>query len=181
MQNAGLPPRVERVIAAIGGPSSNAPLGETLGELYIGEAFSALAQARARWATKSCITSMTVAASSTPSASSPTGGSRPPPHGHQVLGQKISDFGGTWMACDGLQIALQRKRAEGVAVPVVQGQTPEQRFFMINALVWRSKMRQQALVNQLRTGQHPPGRNPIYPIEVESPLLCTPGVADCAV
>ena len=102
-------------------------------------------------------------------------------NGHQVLGQKISDFGGTWMACDGPQIALQRKRAEGVAVPVVQGQTPEQRFFMINALMRHSKTRQQALVNQLRTGQHSPGRHHIYPVEVERPLLCMPGVADCAV
>lgn len=41
------PPRVERVIAAIGGPRGIEPLGEALGELYISKAFSAQAQSRA--------------------------------------------------------------------------------------------------------------------------------------
>ncbi len=29
---------------------------------------------------------------------------------------------------------------------------------MANAVVWRTKYRNEALVNQIRTGQHPPGR-----------------------
>ncbi len=79
-------------------------------------------------------------------------------NGHQTLGENISDFGGIQIAFDGLQIALQRKRATGEGVPRVQGQTPEQRFFLANARVWRIKWREQALVNQLRTGQHSPGQ-----------------------
>ena len=40
-------PRVERVITAIGGRYGNAPLSESLGELFVAKAFSPLAQARA--------------------------------------------------------------------------------------------------------------------------------------
>ena len=79
-------------------------------------------------------------------------------NGHQMLGENISDFGGIHMAFDGLQIALQRQRQAGQPVPLVDGLTPEQRFFTANAIVWRSKMREQALLNQLRTGQHSPAR-----------------------
>ena len=78
-------------------------------------------------------------------------------NGAQMLGENISDFGGIHIAYDGLQIALQRARAAGQATPLVDGQTPEQRYFMANALIWRGKMRAEALLNQLRTGQHSPG------------------------
>jgi putative endopeptidase len=79
-------------------------------------------------------------------------------NGAQMLGENISDFGGIAIAYDGLQIALERVRKAGVAVPLVNGQTPEQRFFMANGVIWRSKMREEALLNQLRTGSHSPGR-----------------------
>jgi putative endopeptidase len=79
-------------------------------------------------------------------------------NGHQMLGENISDFGGLAIAYDGLQIALERRRKAGEAVPLVNGQTPEQRFFTANAIIWRGKMREEALLNQLRTGQHSPGR-----------------------
>ena len=79
-------------------------------------------------------------------------------NGQQMLGENISDFGGIHIAFDGLQIALQRKRAAGVTVPLVQGQTPEQRYFMALARMWRSKERDQYLINLLRTGQHSPSR-----------------------
>ena len=79
-------------------------------------------------------------------------------NGHQMLGENISDLGGIHVAFDALQLSLQRQRAAGQVVPLVNGQTPEQRFFIANALIWRTKMREEALVNQLRTGQHSPGR-----------------------
>ncbi len=41
------PPRVEVVILAIGGGTGGAPLGESLGELFVAKAFSPLAQQRA--------------------------------------------------------------------------------------------------------------------------------------
>jgi putative endopeptidase len=79
-------------------------------------------------------------------------------NGRQMLGENISDFGGLYIAFDGLQIALERRRKAGETIPLVNGQTPEQRFFMANAIVWRSKMREEALLNQLRTGSHSPTR-----------------------
>lgn len=42
------PPRAERFILAIGGSYGNAPLAQTLGELFVSIAFSPLAQARAQ-------------------------------------------------------------------------------------------------------------------------------------
>jgi predicted metalloendopeptidase len=79
-------------------------------------------------------------------------------NGHQMLGENISDFGGIHIAFDGLQIALERRRKAGEAVPLIDGRTAEQRFFIANATIWRSKQREAALLNQLRTGQHSPGR-----------------------
>ena len=79
-------------------------------------------------------------------------------NGAQMLGENISDFGGIHIGYDGLQIALKRTRAAGQATPLINGQTPEQRYFMANATIWRGKMRAEALLNQLRTGQHSPGK-----------------------
>lgn len=79
-------------------------------------------------------------------------------NGRQTLGENISDVGGMQIAFTGLQIALERQRKAGQKIPLVDGHTPEQRFFMANAIVWRIKWRQEALVNQIRTGQHSPGR-----------------------
>ena len=78
--------------------------------------------------------------------------------GQLTLGENISDFGGLQLAFEGLQIALARQREAGKPVPMMDGQTPEQRYFTANAIVWRSKTRVEALVEQLRTDGHSPGR-----------------------
>ncbi len=80
------------------------------------------------------------------------------PIGRQTLGENLSDIGGMQIAFAGLQIALERQKKAGKPAPLVDGHTPEQRFFMANAVVWRTKYRTEALVNQIRTGQHSPGR-----------------------
>jgi len=79
-------------------------------------------------------------------------------NGRQTLGENLSDVGGIQIAFAGLQIALERQKQAGLPAPLIDGHTPEQRFFMAHAVVWRTKYRTQALVNQIRTGQHSPGR-----------------------
>jgi predicted metalloendopeptidase len=73
--------------------------------------------------------------------------------GRQMLGENISDLGGLQIAFDAYRLALKRKPA-----PVIDGRTAEQRFFVANAVIWRNQQRAQALEQQIRTGQHSPGR-----------------------
>ncbi len=88
-------------------------------------------------------------------------------NGEQTLGENISDLGGVNIAYDGLQRALARKPA-----PSISGYTPEQRFFLSYATIWRSKMRTEALIDQLRTGNHSPAR-----YRVLGPLANVPAFA----
>lgn len=74
-------------------------------------------------------------------------------NGAQTLGENISDMAGYAIAYDGLQLALARNGRQTRR----QGFTPEQRFFLSTALIWRNKMRIEALITQLRTGTHSPG------------------------
>ena len=79
-------------------------------------------------------------------------------NGQQTLGENISDLAGVQIAYDGLQIALERQRSAGKAASLVDGRTPAQRFFLSHATIWRGKYRTEAMVDQLRTGQHSPTR-----------------------
>ncbi|MBA4175151.1 MAG: hypothetical protein C0505_01100 [Leptothrix sp. (in: Bacteria)] len=104
------------------------------------------------------------------------GGYEPVPgvriNGRLTLGENISDMAGVQIAYDGLQRALARQRAAGQPAPLVEGATPEQRFFYANATIWRTKYRTEALVDQLRTDSHSPGR-----WRVLAPLTHTPAFA----
>lgn len=79
-------------------------------------------------------------------------------NGRQTLGENLSDLGGMQIAFAGLQIALERQKQAGKPAPLIDGHTPQQRFFMANAVVWRSKERPEFVINQLRTGSHSPAR-----------------------
>jgi predicted metalloendopeptidase len=74
-------------------------------------------------------------------------------NGQQTLGENISDLGGVNIAFDGLQRALKRN-----PVSKIDNFTPEQRFFISFATIWRTKYRTEALIDQLRTGNHSPAR-----------------------
>jgi len=68
------------------------------------------------------------------------------------LGENIADLGGLTVAYQAYQNSLQ-----GKAGKVIDGFTPEQRFFMGWAQVWRIKFRDEALRQQVITGPHSPG------------------------
>jgi len=72
--------------------------------------------------------------------------------GKFTLGENIGDLGGINAAYDGLQMYLKTNGNPGL----IDGYTPEQRFFISYATVWRSKMRDEALKNQLKTDPHSP-------------------------
>ena len=74
-------------------------------------------------------------------------------NGKFTLGENIGDLGGVNAAYDGLQMHLKEHGNPGE----IDGFTPEQRFFMSWATVWRTKMRDEALKNRIKTDPHSPG------------------------
>lgn len=74
-------------------------------------------------------------------------------NGRFTLGENIGDLGGLLGAYDGLQLFFKENgRPENI-----DGFTPEQRFFMSWATVWRTLARPDALETQVKTDPHSPG------------------------
>jgi putative endopeptidase len=73
-------------------------------------------------------------------------------NGELTLGENLADFGGMVTAYDALERALDRtgKRA------VIDGYTPEQRFFVAYAQSWRSHTRPEQLRTRVKTDPHAP-------------------------
>lgn len=78
--------------------------------------------------------------------------------GKFTLGENIGDLGGVNAAYDGLQLYLKDKGHPGN----IDGFTPEQRFFISWATIWRTKMRDEAIKNQVKTDPHAPGMYRAY-------------------
>ena len=78
--------------------------------------------------------------------------------GKFTLGENIGDLGGINAAYDGLQIFLKQNGNPGL----IDGYTPEQRLFISWATIWRSKMRDEAIKNQVKTDPHSPGMYRAY-------------------
>jgi putative endopeptidase len=74
--------------------------------------------------------------------------------GKLTLGENIADIGGLSIAYTALQKAL---REQG-AVPKQDGFTPEQRFFLAWAQIWRTNAREEYLRQQVLTDTHSPGK-----------------------
>lgn len=73
--------------------------------------------------------------------------------GKFTLGENIGDLGGINAAYDGLQLYLKENGNPGL----IDGFTPEQRFFISWSTVWRTKSRDEAIKNQVKTDPHSPG------------------------
>ena len=78
--------------------------------------------------------------------------------GKFTLGENIGDLGGVNAAYDGLQLYLKENGNPGL----IDGYTPEQRFFISWSTIWRSKMRDEALKNQVKTDPHSPAMYRAY-------------------
>ncbi len=74
-------------------------------------------------------------------------------NGKLTLGENIADLGGLTIAYAALEKALQGKPR-----PKIDGLTPEQRFFLAFAQIWRNNTRPEALRLRLKTDPHSPGR-----------------------
>jgi len=74
-------------------------------------------------------------------------------NGRLTLGENIGDVSGIAVAYRAYKISLGGKEA-----PVIDGFTGDQRFFLGYAQIWRTKIRPEALRNQLLTDPHSPGQ-----------------------
>ncbi len=72
-------------------------------------------------------------------------------NGRFTLGENIGDVGGLSMAWRAYKLATQ-----GMEVPVIDGFTGDQRFFLAWAQVWRSAQREENYRTRLRTDPHSP-------------------------
>jgi putative endopeptidase len=72
-------------------------------------------------------------------------------NGRLTLGENIGDVGGLSMAYRAYKLATK-----GKDVPVIDGLTGDQRFFLAWAQVWRSTQREENYRNRLRTDSHSP-------------------------
>jgi putative endopeptidase len=72
-------------------------------------------------------------------------------NGRLTLGENIGDVGGLSMAYRAYKLATKDKD-----VPVIDGLTGDQRFFLAWAQVWRSTQREANYRNRLRTDSHSP-------------------------
>ncbi|HEY0270011.1 MAG TPA: M13 family metallopeptidase [Sphingomonas sp.] len=72
--------------------------------------------------------------------------------GKLTLGENMADLAGLSLAHDAYELSLGGKPA-----PVIGGFTPDQRFYLGYAQVWRTKYRDPILRQQLLTNPHSPG------------------------
>ena len=75
-------------------------------------------------------------------------------NGKLTLGENIADLGGLNVAYDALQAAM--KQHAGEADKKIDGYTPDQRFFLNWARVWRGDVREKEAVLRLNTDPHAP-------------------------
>jgi putative endopeptidase len=77
-------------------------------------------------------------------------------NGELTQGENIADIGGVKLAYAALQKALDKN--PGARDKKIDGFTPEQRFFLSFATIWKSKQRDQDLELRLNTDPHSPAR-----------------------
>jgi putative endopeptidase len=77
-------------------------------------------------------------------------------NGELTQGENIADLGGVKLAYAALQKALDKNPQ--AREQKIDGLTPEQRFFLSFAAIWKSKQRDEDLKLRLNTDPHSPAR-----------------------
>ncbi len=72
-------------------------------------------------------------------------------NGELTVGENLADIGGIAIAYDAFQMTEQAKSKE-----LIDGFTPNQRFFLGFAQIWRVKKREQTMRNAIKTDAHSP-------------------------
>ena len=88
-------------------------------------------------------------------------------NGKLTMGENIADLGGITIAYDALQIALERRPD-----PLIGGYTPEQRFYLNWAQIWRRNMVPESLKLMINTDPHSPAV-----FRANGPLMNVPNFA----
>ena len=88
-------------------------------------------------------------------------------NGELTQGENIADLGGVKLAYAALQKALDKNPQE--REKKIDGLTPEQRFFLSYATIWKSKQRDEDLKLRLTTDPHSPAQ-----YRVDGPLSNLP-------
>ena len=73
-------------------------------------------------------------------------------NGQLTLGENIADLGGLNVAYQAYMLSLKGKQKE-----IINGFTPEQRFFLAFAQVWKSNFKDEYLRKMVMTNPHSPG------------------------
>ena len=74
-------------------------------------------------------------------------------NGWQTLGENLGDNGGLNIAWDAFKLSMKEK-----PLPIKDGFTPEQRFFLAFALNYAGSMREETLINSVKADVHVPAR-----------------------
>ena len=74
-------------------------------------------------------------------------------NGKLTMGENLADLGGLTIAYQAFMKTPQAKAGK-----TIDGFTPEQRFFLSYAQIWRSNMRPEALRQRIQTDSHSPGQ-----------------------
>ncbi len=88
--------------------------------------------------------------------------------GKLTLGENIADLGGMNVAYNGLQKALKGKNVEKI-----DGFTPDQRFFLSYAQVWRANTRDEETMRRLKEDVHSPAETRVNAIVYNIPAFYT--------
>jgi putative endopeptidase len=87
-------------------------------------------------------------------------------NGELTLGENIADLGGIIIAHKAWQLSL-----DGKASPVIDGKSGDERFFAGYAASWMTKVRDEALVTQLKSDPHAPAEYRVNGVVVNVPAF----------